>query len=342
MIALRPIRVLGGGLAGLSLGIGLRRAGVPVEIFESGDYPRHRVCGEFVTGLSDATMQELGISAAFVPAGAHRRVTWYLRGRAVGRQELPVAARAISRYCLDARLAGMFVNVGGVLATNTRVPTSALGEGWVNAAGRKPVGSSAWLGLKLHARNLPSAEGLEVHLGDGAYVGLSTVEDGWTNVCGLFRRRAGLLFERERAVPAYLRASGLGQLADRLGTAEIRAGSPSAVAGLTFDRRIKAEDGVLVGDVGAMIPPFTGNGMAMAFRGAALALDPLVAWARGEVPWVRAGRLIRARLSREFQPRLRGAALLHPFFLNRTLQRGLGAAAGTGLLPMNSLYRWLH
>ena len=51
MTAVQSVRIVGGGLAGLSLGIGLRRAGVSTEIFEAGDYPRHRVCGEFVTGL---------------------------------------------------------------------------------------------------------------------------------------------------------------------------------------------------------------------------------------------------------------------------------------------------
>ena len=91
-----------------------------------------------------------------------------------------------------------------------------------------------------------------------------------------------------------------------------------------------------------MIPPFTGNGMAMAFTSAALALDPLVAWARGEQSWDDTARCIREALRREFRMRLNGAALLHPFFLNRTLQHCLGAAAHAGLLPLALLYRLLH
>jgi 2-polyprenyl-6-methoxyphenol hydroxylase-like FAD-dependent oxidoreductase len=46
----KPITIVGGGLAGLTLGIGLRRRGVPAALWEAGHYPRHRVCGEFICG----------------------------------------------------------------------------------------------------------------------------------------------------------------------------------------------------------------------------------------------------------------------------------------------------
>ena len=342
MTTLQPVRIVGGGLAGLSLGIALGQAGVPVEIFEADDYPRHRVCGEFICGLSEVTIEKLGIGSAFAGAGSHRCVTWFLRGRSVRRQALPAPARAISRFALDARLAALFVAGGGKLNTHARFVTPTGRPGWVDTAGRKLSGSSPWLGLKLHARNLVTADDLELHLGDGAYVGLSSVEDGWINVCGLFRRRPGLRLDRAQALPAYLRACGLSELAERLDGAEIRPDSRKAVAGIAINRRVPRAAGLRLGDACAMIPPFTGNGMAMAFIGSALALDPLVAWARNERSWNHTVRGIHEALRREFRLRLGGAALLHPFFLNRALQRGLGAAARSGCLPLASLYRLLH
>ena len=49
------LTIVGGGLAGLTLGIGLRQRGVPVTVYEAGRYPRHRVCGEFISGRGQKT-----------------------------------------------------------------------------------------------------------------------------------------------------------------------------------------------------------------------------------------------------------------------------------------------
>ena len=342
MISAQPITIIGGGLAGLSLGIALGRAGVPTEIFEAGDYPRHRVCGEFITGLDDATIDKLGVDSALAGAGSHRSVTWFRHERMIGQQTLPLPARAISRFVLDARLADLFVAGGGKLATRSRVARPAGRAGWVETDGRSRVNAAPWIGLKFHVRNLAMTGDLELHLGDGAYVGISSVEDGWINVCGLFQRRSDLRFDRDDALLTYLRASGMPGLAERLSTVEIRAGSRSAVAGFIFSRCASDNGSIRLGDAWTMVPPFTGNGMAMAFISAALALDPLVAWAHRERSWEETVSCIQENLRRKFRLRLRSAALLHPFFLNRTLQGFLGATVHSGLLPITSLYRLLH
>lgn len=338
----RPITIVGGGLAGLSLGIALRRAGVETRIIEAGHYPRHRVCGEFITGLDNATIELLGIGAAFAGAGSPCSVTFFLRGRAIGRHALPAPARTISRFTLDARLAGLFTAANGRLSTDQRLAAPTLEPGWVQTTGRKRTDPSPWMGLKLHARNLGTSDELELHLGDGAYVGLSAVEGGWINVCGLFHRRPGLRFNRADALSSCLCASGLNELAERLEAAEIRPDSRSAVAGFGFDRCLPESEGVELGDASVMIPPFTGNGMAMAFVGAALALEPLVAWTRGGPSWRETVGTIHHSLQREFKGRLACAAGLHPFLLKPVWQSCLGAAARAGLLPVNALYGFLH
>jgi len=43
---MKRVQIVGGGLAGLTLGLRLRQFGVPVDLYEAGSYPRHRVCGE--------------------------------------------------------------------------------------------------------------------------------------------------------------------------------------------------------------------------------------------------------------------------------------------------------
>ncbi len=70
MSALRPITIVGGGLAGLTLGIGLRQRGIPATVIEAGHYPRHRVCGEFMSGRGVEVLERLGLREALERAGA--------------------------------------------------------------------------------------------------------------------------------------------------------------------------------------------------------------------------------------------------------------------------------
>lgn len=341
MTGFRTVEIVGGGLAGLALGLGLRRAGADVTIFEAGHYPRHRVCGEFIAGLAETTMARLGLVPLLADAGRLSEVEWFFRGRPVRRQRLPAPALALSRHTLDARLAEAFTAAGGRLLTGTRVDTGEAPEGRVFSTGRRRA-PSPWLGLKLHARGLRLASDLEFQLGDDAYVGLCPVEHGRVNLCGLFLQRPDIAAGRETVLAAYLRATGLDALAARLAKAEVCSESCSAVAGFSFDRSDTARDRVNLGDTFAMIPPFTGNGMAMAFQSAELALDPLLAWTRGEMPWEETLRLVGDRLRRRFRRRLVAADVLHPFLHAAPRQRWLLAAARAGVLPLRPLYHLLH
>ena len=64
------IEIIGGGLAGFRWS-GAATGGMPVTIFEAGDYPRHRVCGEFISGLESATIDRLGLAPLLADALRH-------------------------------------------------------------------------------------------------------------------------------------------------------------------------------------------------------------------------------------------------------------------------------
>lgn len=336
----RPIEIVGGGLAGLSLGLALQRHGVPTTIYEAGDYPRHRVCGEFITGLANQTKERLGVDAALEDGLRHHDVAWFLHGRLTRVQSLPQPALGISRHTLDARLARAFVEAGGTLRTHTRADVGGHAAGRLFATGRRPA-RSPWLGLKLHVQGWAPAPGLEVHLGEQAYVGLCAVAGGRVNVCGLFRRRP-LSHPGPPLLRAYLRAAGLDALAARLERAVIDPGSFCAVAALGFARRIPASDRIHLGDAAAMIPPFTGNGMAMAFQSAEAALEPLLGYAKGDRAWRDTVARVNATLRTRFRVRLAAAGVLHPFLLEPRRQRWLRVLTQSRLLPLRPLYAMLH
>jgi len=337
----RPIQIAGGGLAGLSLGIALRQRGVPVTVYESGGYPRHLVCGEFIAGLRAGVPEELGIEPCLNGALALRRSCWRHRGRTVLRKDLPRPALGLSRYELDQRLADQFVQLGGALRTNERLQAIPREPGWVSAHGRKRT-ESDWIGLKIHCRSLELDSDLELHFGRRGYVGLSRIENGRVNVCGLFRQRATGAVAKSERLFAYLEQSALGGLAERL-----RAGSPdpdsaAGVAGLSY-RPLPADRTIVaIGDHSGLIAPFTGNGMAQALEGAAQAAGPLTAFARGETTWDAAAAAIADQQGRAFGSRRRVARWLHPWLLESRRQNLLGAVAQARLLPFTLLFRLTH
>jgi flavin-dependent dehydrogenase len=336
----RPVRIVGGGLAGLSLGIALRRAGVPVTIFEAGTYPRHRVCGEFLSGVSEAELERLGIAGVTARAPRHERTLWFAGDTPVRKQRLPAPAIAISRHALDAALAAGFRAAGGELRCGERVSIPAESEGWINTSGRTRQ-PPRWIGLKAHYRNLGLDAGLEMHLGAGGYAGLTDLGDGIVNVCALlpWRRGGGA---RSGALPARLANAGLRQLAARLGSAAIDEASLTAVThfGLGWSRNRGAC--FSLGDSRAMIAPFTGNGMSMAIQGALLAAPLIERWSTGRMAWNEFRTEADGLFRRRFARRMLWARALQAILLTRTGQTGLRALSAAGCLPFGWLFQRLR
>src|ERR1700744_3305078 len=135
----KPITVIGGGLAGLTLGIGLRQKGVPVTIHEAGTSPRHRVCGEFISGRGQATLTRLGLWELFDQHGAvpAQTAAFFSVTRSTVARSLPSAAICLSRFTLDVALAKHFRELGGEMIEGKRY-TASLAEGDVRATGRRP------------------------------------------------------------------------------------------------------------------------------------------------------------------------------------------------------------
>jgi len=336
----QEITIAGGGLAGLSLAAALRLHDVPVTVLEAGAYPRHRVCGEFISGVSAETLEALGISDLFAAARRHRSLAWHEAGRLIHRDEFKVPALGISRHLLDERLWKMVTGLGGIVRTNVRAAPE-LRDGHVWAAGRR-ARNGPWIGLKAHVRTPSGSADLEMHAGTNGYAGLAGVEDGWTNVCGLFRLDRSIKAGGNDLLTTYLDAGGNHGLAALLRDCEWREGSFSAVAGFELGRQPATPGLLALGDAESMIPPFTGNGMSMAFQAAECAILPLVSYSRGESSWLNATNTVRAAVRRKFRRRLAVAGVLHPVLLEaagRSLLQSLASARLLPFQPMLSLIR---
>lgn len=335
----KPIRIIGGGLAGLTLGIALRRCGVPVTVMEASHYPRHRVCGEFICGLGNDVLVHLGLQEVLSNAGARPAHTamFQTAKAASPARPLPAAAISISRFVLDEALAAQFRKLGGELQQNCRWREQRFEEGTVRATGRRPRTSDQpdkqwrWFGLKIHARNVNLSADIEMHLAANGYVGVCRLPGNEANVCGLFHRRS-----RQHSLGGQPRQLLLGGensvLRQRLAGAEFDEASFCSVAGLSLEPVAARPDECCVGDALTMIPPVTGNGMSMAFESAALAAEPLVSYSESKSSWAEACTEIARRHRKAFSSRLAWAKWLHAFLFSNLFQLIDGSALRSELV----------
>ena len=171
------ITIVGGGLAGLTLGIGLRQRDVPVVIYEAGNYPRHRVCGEFISGRGQGTLARLNLRELLEQAGAVSAQTtaFFSTTKSTIPRALPSSAIGLSRFTLDAALLSRFRELGGELLEGKRF-AGDFGDGIVRATGRRAQAEESglrWFGLKIHARKVALAADLEMHVSPLGYVAVS-------------------------------------------------------------------------------------------------------------------------------------------------------------------------
>jgi 2-polyprenyl-6-methoxyphenol hydroxylase-like FAD-dependent oxidoreductase len=329
----KSVTIVGGGLAGVTLGIGLRQRGVPVTLWEAGRFPRHRVCGEFISGRGLETLARLGLRALLEDAGAvvARTAAFFSTTSSARPRALPTPALCLSRQVLDALLAKEFCRRGGELRSGERWRDTKFPEGVVRATGRRAQEDedpARWFGLKAHTRGVALAADLEMHLAPNGYVGLCRLNEGVVNVCGLFRR-GGAASYSGGAGWELLRGQPGSPLHQRLGAVQFDEQSLCAVAGLSLrSHRAGERDEFCVGDAISMIPPVTGNGMSMAFESAEWAIEPLTRWSRDEVAWSEAKQTLADCCDTTFARRLAWARWLQTLMLSTRWQRSLVFLAG--------------
>jgi 2-polyprenyl-6-methoxyphenol hydroxylase-like FAD-dependent oxidoreductase len=332
-------------LAGLALGVGLRQKGIPVTISEAGHYPRHRVCGEFISGQGQEVLSRLGLHESFMQAGAvpARTAAFFLGNRGSPVRGLPKPALCLSRFTMDALMASRFREAGGELHEHKRCRERSWDEGVVRASGRRLQPQDRgwrWVGLKVHAGNVPLAADLEMHGSRNGYVGFCRLSDKEVNVCGLFRRPAA----PGEASPSWvelLRGLPGTPLHRRMADAVIDQSSFCSVAGFSLKaHRAAAHAECSIGDALTMIPPVTGNGMSMAFEAAEMGIEPLAAYSRGESSWRDARETITRACDQAFARRLAAARLLQWMMFTPVLRTSLGSLVLRSDRLWSTLFRW--
>ncbi len=254
------VRILGAGPAGSAAAIAALQAGAGVEIFERSRLPRHKVCGEFLTPEIAAALDALDAWSEFdreMPARVDRAALWFGTRRKTWK--LAEAGWGLSRYTLDLLLLRRAERLGAVLrggGFEERAP-AVLASG---RAGRAQRGVRRF-GFKAHFSG-PADSAVELFFFEGGYVGVSAVERGLTNVCGLAREDllAAHGFDFDELTASHR------PLAERLRPLS-RTMKWLAAGPVTFERRFRETPGEGIypaGDALAFVDPFTGTGITAA------------------------------------------------------------------------------
>jgi flavin-dependent dehydrogenase len=111
--------IIGGGPSGATAALLLARAGWSVALIEKRQFPRPKVCGEFVSASSLPLLHELGIADAFLAAaGPPIRRVGFFAGPVTRAAPMPAASaggrwgRALGRDTLDALLLNAAARAG--------------------------------------------------------------------------------------------------------------------------------------------------------------------------------------------------------------------------------------
>ena len=222
--------IIGGGLAGLTASIHLARLGHSVAVFEQKDFPRHKVCGEYISNEVLPVLNSFGIDP--FAEGATRIQRFQLSassGKTIS-ATLPLGAFGLSRFRLDDLMAQKARKAGVQIYTRCKVNSVDFsGENFqidtadqqiearfvIGAFGKTSNFSSLpknkehrnsdkYIAVKRHVRLDFPKDLVALHNFKGGYCGVSCVEENRVNVCYLAMasdlKRSGSIAQLEQDV----------------------------------------------------------------------------------------------------------------------------------------------
>ncbi len=301
VIAGGGIVIAGGGLAGGAAAALLEQGGRRPLLLERTAGEHDKICGEFLSTEAQAHLAALGLDVARLGGATIDRVRLIAGGREASAR-LPFVALGLTRRRLDealldhaaaagakiergvavrALLPGGVASDAGTLIRQTVLLAS--GKHDIRGAKRDAAGTiDGLIGFKQYFR-VPAAvraalgRHIEVVLFAGGYAGLQLVEGGIVNLCLLvdpdYFDAAGRSWD---GVFAALQAEP--GIARRLGDATALRARPLSIAGVPYGYVAGTDLGgtFRLGDQGAVIPSFSGDGMSIALHSARLAAQAVL------------------------------------------------------------------
>ena len=287
------IVIVGGGLAGLIAAIHLKNNNYNVLVIEKNDFPKHKVCGEYISNEVVPYLKSLGLDInSLHPTYIDKLSFSLVSGKSVN-TVLPMGGFGISRYQLDDYLYNEAKNRGCVIVqemvtdieflddrftivTNLNTYTAAIVLG---AFGKRSnidqklnrdfiQKKSHWLAVKAHYSGDFPKDSVGLHNFKGGYCGVSKVEKDIINICYLADYET---FKKFKNVQEYqnnvvVQNPHLKVIFEK---SNLLFEKPLTISQISFEKKQAIENHILmIGDTAGLIHPLCGNGMAMAIHSA--------------------------------------------------------------------------
>jgi menaquinone-9 beta-reductase len=288
------VTIIGGGLAGLTAGIHLSKIGIQVTILEKNSFPKHKVCGEYISNEVLPYLKYLDIDIESLKPTNITKLHFSTKSGKSIYAKLPLGGFGISRYVLDEFLYKKSISNGcEIIQENVESIDFQNDEFTITTSNNLEIQSkivigafgkrsnidqklnrnfiqqkSPWLAVKAHYSGNFDDDLVGLHNFKGGYCGVSKVEDNKINVCYLsdyetFKQYKNIEHYQENIV---YENPFLKQI---LKNSTLLFDKPLTISQISFEEKKVIENHILmIGDTAGLIHPLCGNGMAMAIHSA--------------------------------------------------------------------------
>jgi flavin-dependent dehydrogenase len=305
----KEVLIIGGGLAGLTAAIHLSKIGFQITVVEKNEFPKHKVCGEYISNEVLPYLNWLNLKIAdLYPTTITKLEFSTVNGKTI-KSILPLGGFGISRYTLDEYLSKkaiangckiiqdtvetiVFENEIFTITTSSKVVLKC--KILIGAFGKRSIidqnlsrnfiqKKSPWLAVKGHYSGDFPNDLVGLHNFKGGYCGVSKVEKDVINICYLADYET---FKQYKNIEEYQNnvISQNPHLKTIFEKSNLLFDKPLTISQISFEKKQAVENHILmIGDTAGLIHPLCGNGMAMAIHSAKIVSELVEKYFNNEI-----------------------------------------------------------